>query len=375
MISNRQGVRKVIHSIKVGIALVLVSLLYQLDPLYKQVGDNAMWAIMTVVLIFEFFAGATLSKGFNRGLGTILGGGMGCLMATLAQAVGGVGKAIIVAITVFIFGAAATYSRQVPVIKRRFDYGAMIFILTFNLVLISGLRAEQVLELARDRLSAISMGFAVCLLISLLVFPIWAGDELHDSLVSRFQHLAISLEGFSEEYFGNVDEDGKKISADFSSKCKFCEMGTLAWKIRVFLSLGKYLEIGEDLRDLATIILSLKGCLRSPVQSSEGNTLRQSMKEPCEAIVAPLAQMLRQIGDGVKEMKKCEYEDMILSKLKTVRQELSLVANPSTVGISHLEKTDGLGLASFLYSMMEMVEKMEELAKQVEQLGQLGGFR
>lgn len=65
--SNKQDVRKLIHSAKVGIALVLVSLLYLLDPLYDQVGDNAMWAIMTVVVIFEFYAGnyyflSTLNK-------------------------------------------------------------------------------------------------------------------------------------------------------------------------------------------------------------------------------------------------------------------------------------------------------------------------
>ena len=52
-----QHTQKVIHSIKVGIALVLVSLLYLLDPLFEQVGENAMWAIMTVVVVFEFFAG------------------------------------------------------------------------------------------------------------------------------------------------------------------------------------------------------------------------------------------------------------------------------------------------------------------------------
>lgn len=50
-------IKKVIHSIKLGIALVLVSLLYLLDPLFKQVGENAMWAIMTVVVVFEFYAG------------------------------------------------------------------------------------------------------------------------------------------------------------------------------------------------------------------------------------------------------------------------------------------------------------------------------
>lgn len=49
--------RHVIHSIKVGIALVLVSLLYVSDPLFEQVGENAMWAIMTVVVVFEFSEG------------------------------------------------------------------------------------------------------------------------------------------------------------------------------------------------------------------------------------------------------------------------------------------------------------------------------
>lgn len=56
-ITSNCDMRKLVHSIKVGIALVLVSLLYVLEPLYGKVGENAMWAIMTVVVIFEFYAG------------------------------------------------------------------------------------------------------------------------------------------------------------------------------------------------------------------------------------------------------------------------------------------------------------------------------
>lgn len=98
------------------------------------------------------------------------------------------------------------------------------------------------------------------------------------------------------------------------------------------------------------------------------------MKEPCDAIVASLAWTLRELGESIKKMKKCGSEGTILPKLKTVRQELSQISGPSTFGTNDLERTDGLGLATFMYSMMEMVEKMEELAKHVEQLGQLGGF-
>lgn len=144
--------KKIIHSIKVGISLVLVSLLYILNPLFEQVGENAMWAIMTVIVIFEFSAGtftntipfrflifskyivrkkkhivinkclwnndesdvlcsiwstctgATLGKGFNRGIGTIVGGGMGCLAAVFARSIGGVGNSIFIGTSVFIFG-------------------------------------------------------------------------------------------------------------------------------------------------------------------------------------------------------------------------------------------------------------------------------
>jgi hypothetical protein len=45
--------RKVIHCLKVGMALTVVSLFYFMRPLYKGVGGNAMWAIMTVVVVFE----------------------------------------------------------------------------------------------------------------------------------------------------------------------------------------------------------------------------------------------------------------------------------------------------------------------------------
>ena len=38
-------------------ALSVVSLFYLMEPLFDQVGDNAIWAVMTVVVVFEFTAG------------------------------------------------------------------------------------------------------------------------------------------------------------------------------------------------------------------------------------------------------------------------------------------------------------------------------
>ena len=49
--------RKVIHSLKVGLAISLVSLFYYYQPLYENFGLSAMWAVMTVVVVFEYTVG------------------------------------------------------------------------------------------------------------------------------------------------------------------------------------------------------------------------------------------------------------------------------------------------------------------------------
>ncbi|ONH93612.1 hypothetical protein PRUPE_8G242400 [Prunus persica] len=385
---RQQDMRKLLHSVKVATALVLVSLLYLLDPLYEQVGDNAMWAIMTVVVIFEFYAGATLSKGLNRGLGTILGGVMGFSAATFAQEVGGMGKgnAIIVGFSVFIFGGAATYSRLVPRIKKRYDYGAMIFILTFNLVVVSGLRAENVLELARERLSTIGMGFAVCIFISLLVFPTWASDELHHSTAHKFQDLADSIEGFLESYF-RLDKENLKDDqpSSISRSCKsvlhskskdeslanFAKWEPWHGKFGFYYPWNKYLQVGELLRELATMVLSLKGSLQSPRQPS--SSLRQSVKEPSEAVGLSLAWSLRELGESLMKMRRCPQENVILPKLKSMRLELSSMVSPVS-NFGPLENVEGLAIATFVFLLTEMLEKVEELAKEVEEIGELAGF-
>lgn len=57
---GREDPRRVIHSLKVGLALTSVSLLYLMETLYEGVGQNAIWAVMTVVVVLEFTAGERL---------------------------------------------------------------------------------------------------------------------------------------------------------------------------------------------------------------------------------------------------------------------------------------------------------------------------
>ena len=92
-------------------------------------------------------------------------------------------------------GAAATFSRFFPRIKARYDYGILIFILTFSLVAVSGYRVDELVVLAHQRLSTIIMGGATSMFISIFICPVWAGEDLHKAVASNLEKLATYLEG------------------------------------------------------------------------------------------------------------------------------------------------------------------------------------
>ncbi|KAJ9171538.1 hypothetical protein P3X46_014894 [Hevea brasiliensis] len=126
--------KKVIHGLKVGVALSFVSLFHYIRPLYEGAGGNAMWAVMTVVVVFEYTVGSTPCKCINRATATFLAGSLGLGVHWAAIQTGEKLEPIILGISVFLFASAATFLRFIPSVKARFDCGAMIFILTYSLI-------------------------------------------------------------------------------------------------------------------------------------------------------------------------------------------------------------------------------------------------
>uniref|UniRef100_A0A803M0A8 Aluminum-activated malate transporter n=1 Tax=Chenopodium quinoa TaxID=63459 RepID=A0A803M0A8_CHEQI len=108
----RDDPRRVIHSFKVGLAITLVSLFYYFQPLYNSFGVSAMWAVMTVVVVFEFTVGATLGKGLNRALATLLAGALGVGAHHLASLCGKIGEPVLIGLFVYIFGFGAIYLKS-----------------------------------------------------------------------------------------------------------------------------------------------------------------------------------------------------------------------------------------------------------------------
>lgn len=56
---SKDQVQKLVHPMKVGVALSLASLLILLKGPDEWLGSNAIWAVMTVVIVFEASAGAS----------------------------------------------------------------------------------------------------------------------------------------------------------------------------------------------------------------------------------------------------------------------------------------------------------------------------
>lgn len=341
--------RTVIHSIKVGLALSLVSVFYFVRPLFDSVGGNAVWAVMTVVVVFEFTVGATMCKGLNRSCATLLAGLLGVGVNCVAELAGKNCELVILGISIFVLGAASTYSRFFPVIKQRYDYGVVIFILTFNLIAISGYRAENLFKLAHQRLSTIVIGCAFCLLINVFAFPIWAGDDLHNSIIRNLEGLGGSLQEYLTEYFveskdaQDLDDDklGRGYKCVLNSKAtEESRMNFATWEPshgRFFFRYpwNLYIKVGNATRYCAYCVEALDGLLNSEIQAPVD--VRENFKTPFMEIGKGSAEILRELAESIRMMRKITNAHLMLDRLTTVVENLQNSLRAKIAEENHLK--------------------------------------
>ncbi|KAB2070631.1 hypothetical protein ERO13_A08G158000v2 [Gossypium hirsutum] len=321
--AGREDPRRIIHAFKVGLCLTLVSLLYLIEPLFKSFGTSAIWAVMTVVVVLEFTAGATLCKGLNRGLGTVLAGSLAFLINYIATRSESVVRAVFIGAAVFLIGTAATYMRFFPYIKKNYDYGVVIFLLTFNLITVSSYRVENVLKIVHDRFYAISIGCAICLFMSLLVFPIWSGEDLHNSTVGKLERLAKSIEACVNEYFNDpeIKENQDKSSegpiykgykAVLDSKSIDETLALYAsWEPRhsrhcYRFPWQQYVKVGAVLRQFGYTVVALHGCLQTEIQTPR--SVRARFKDPCIRLAGEVTKALMELANSIRRRRHCSPE-------------------------------------------------------------------
>ncbi|XP_062001395.1 aluminum-activated malate transporter 10-like [Rosa rugosa] len=330
--------KKVIHAVKVGLALTIVSLCYYIRSLYEGVGGNAMWAVMTVVVVFESSVGATLYKSINRVTATFLAGSLGLGVHWISYKAGEKFEPIIIGISVFFLASAATFSRFIPSVKSRFDYGALIFILTFSLVSVSGYRVDGISELAFQRLSTIFIGTSFCILISILFYPTWAGAELHRLIYRNLEKLADSLDGYVIEYLDNeaVAEDsnhnkaikGYKYVLDSKAAednlAKFARWEPAHGCFNFQHPWKQYLKIGASIRSSAYCIEALSGCMDSEIQAPGIGYLKKHVSNACTTMNNSSSDILRELAITLKTMTKSSQMGSLVREMNIAVQQLQI---------------------------------------------------
>ncbi|CAL5425654.1 unnamed protein product [Camellia sinensis] len=376
--------RRIVHSFKVGLTITLVSLFYYCDPLYDGFGVSAMWAVLTVVVVFDFSVGATLGRGVNRGFATLLAGTLGVGAHRIASFSGEICEPILLGLLVFILAGVVTFIRFFPRMKARYDYGLLIFILTFCLISVSGYRDDEVLEMAHRRLSTILIGGASAVIVCVCICPVWAGDDLHNLVASNLEKLGTFLEGFGSEYFkkqsNGESKDDKALLQGYKSVlnsksteeswANFAKWEPRHGKFKYRHPWEKYLRIGSLTRQCACRIDALNTYLNSDLKACP--EMQAKIEESSTKLSTECSYALKELALSVKTMTMPSTANSHMANSKIIAKTLkSLLETGSWRGADLLDIIPAATVASLLIDVVTCTEK---IAESVNELASLAKF-
>ncbi|WRX31787.1 Aluminum-activated malate transporter - like 10 [Theobroma cacao] len=340
--------RKVIHALKVGLAVTLVSLFYYFEPLYDGFGVNAMWALLTTVIVFEFSVGATMGKGLNRMMATLVAGALGLLANWVATLCGKTGEPILLATFVYIIAATITFIRFFPEAKARYDFGLLVFILTFCLVSISGYREDEVLGIALKRISTIIIGFG--------------GEYFGVSKQEQANNDKSFLQGYKSVLTSSNSEETMASLATWEprhGRFRFRH----PWK--------QYLKVGTLTRQCAYRIEALNSYLNSQIQTPL--EIRKRIEEPCMTISTETGKALKESASIMNDMIESTSANIHLANSNSAAENLKSVLKTEIWDDTDLlEMAPAVAVASLL---LDIVTCTQSLVEAVDELASLARFK
>ncbi|XP_022639926.1 aluminum-activated malate transporter 9 isoform X4 [Vigna radiata var. radiata] len=272
---GRSDPRKVVFSAKMGFALTLMSFLIYLKEPFKDMISYSVWAILTVVVVFEFSIGLSLG------------------IAELSKLAGDWQRLVIV-VNIFTVG--------------------------------------EFLDTAINRFLLIALGAAVSLGVNICIYPIWAGEDLHNLVTENFIGVATSLEGVVNHYLQCVEYkkvpskiltyqaaddpvyNGYRSAVESTSK-EDSLMGFAVWepphgRYNKFRYPWKnYVKLSGALRHCAFMVMAMHGCILSEIQAPAEKRL--VFRSEVQRVGIEGARVLRELGSKVKKMEKLGPGDLL----------------------------------------------------------------
>ncbi|KAK7407563.1 hypothetical protein VNO78_09516 [Psophocarpus tetragonolobus] len=317
--------RKVAFAAKVGLALSLVSLFIYVKE--EQLSKFSIWAVLTVVLIFEFSVGATFSKGLNRAFGTLSAGGLALGIAELAISAG--------------------------------QFEELIIVLC---IFVAGSNSRGFFSTALYRLILIAVGAGVCLFDVLMdTCNVFAYERVRSKILV-YQALDDPVyRGYREAIQSSCQEETLVDFASWEPPHGPYKSFKYTWR--------SYVKVSGALRHCAFMIMAMHGCILSEIQNQG-------------------AEVLRQIGSKVEKMEKLSNIEILLKvhesaeqlQMKIDKQSFLLVNSERDKMLLEkdskvYESASSLSLATFASLLIEFVARLQNLVDEFQDLSEKANFK